>query len=90
MVLNLFGGVELSDLIHKHILNEIMHYYPEGAINYSQNVVMRLQNGDQVAYEGLLILPPSIDHKIFNTYAIEPRFKSIIGLFCYMIRDVPF
>ncbi len=67
MVLNLYGGTELAEVIQKHLLNEIMHYIPEGAINYSQNVVMRLQNSNKVAYEGLLVLPPSVDQKIFNT-----------------------
>ncbi len=90
MVLNLYGGSELSELINKHLLNEMMHYIPEGAINYSQNVVMRLQNGNILAYEGLLVLPPSVDNKIFNTYAIGPRFKSIIDLFCYMVPVAPF
>jgi hypothetical protein len=92
MVLSLFGGEEVGPLIIKHLLNEIMHYIPEGAIQHTQNVLMRMENGgsNALAYEGLLTLPPSIDHKIFNTYAIEPRFKAIFDLFCYMVHDVPF
>ncbi len=89
MPMRLFGGTEAGDAIRTHLLNEMKHYVPPGASQFNQNVVIRMQNGADLCYEGLLTLHCSNDGTIFNIFAIQDRFKAIFDLFSYMVRDSP-
>lgn len=89
MPMHLYGGTEVGEAVRSHILQEMKHYVPSNP-GAPQNVVMRLQNGVNLCYEGLLILPSSNDGTILNIYAIQDRFKAIFDLFSYMIRESPF
>ena len=88
MPMRLYGGTEVGDAVRTHILNEMKHYAPP-VPGINQNVVVRLQNGVDLCYEGLLTLPCSNDNTIFNIFAIQDRFKAIFDLFSYMIRESP-
>jgi len=89
MPMRLYGGTEVGDAICTHLLNEMKSYVPPGAAHCNQSVILRLQNGADLCYEGLMTLPGSNDGTIFNIYAIQDHFKAIFNLFSYMVHNAP-
>ncbi len=89
MPLALYGGSEVGEVICTHVLNEMKHYAPSNQDRCNQYVIVRLKNGEDIGYEGLLTLPIANDGTIFNTCAIQDRFKSIFDLFSYAIVRGP-
>lgn len=76
MTSHLFGGEEVAEFIIKHLLTEIANYGQPTA-NSTYNLLMRIQNGDAICYEGLL-----------QTHSVD-RFKTIFELFTYMVPNSP-